>query len=125
MRKSQRGASYLGIFFWVIVFALVAKAAIALAPAYLDDRIINNQIEELLRESTVDTTVEKFDSQMNQRLDMNNIRDLNFKEIAKVTRNKGGLHIVKEYEVRKPFLLNIDLVLKFEKSFDQNSVQAQ
>lgn len=55
---------------------------------------------------------------------MNGIRDVKIKEIMQVT-NTEGLQVKKEYEVRKPFLLNIDLVLKFEKSFDQSSVQAK
>ncbi len=61
---------------------------------------------------------------MSQRLDMNGVRDLNFKDIAQVT-NVDGLQVKKDYEIRKPFLLNIDIVLKFEKSFDQSSVQAK
>lgn len=61
---------------------------------------------------------------MGQRFDMNGIRDINFKDIAQVT-NTEGLQVKKDYEIRKPFLLNIDLVLKFEKSFDQRSVQTQ
>ncbi len=41
------------------------------------------------------------------------------------SRNVDGLQVKKEYEIRKPFLLNIDIVMKFEKSFDQSSVQAE
>lgn len=55
---------------------------------------------------------------------MNNVRDLKFEEIAQVT-NVEGLQVKKAYEIRKPFLLNIDLVLKFEKSFDQSSLPAK
>lgn len=124
MRKSQWGASYLGVFLGIIVFALVLKAAVAVAPAYWDDRIINNQIDALMRESPRNITVDKFVTQMNQRLDMNSVRDVRFNEIAKVT-NKGGLRVSKQYEVRRPFLFNIDLVIKFEKNFEQNAVQAQ
>ena len=39
--------------------------------------------------------------------------------------NVSGIQVNKDYEIRKPFLLNIDIVLKFEKSFDQSSVQAK
>ena len=63
-------------------------------------------------------------TQMDQRLEMNNIRDLHFKEIAHVF-NESGLKVTKKYEVRKPFLSNIDLVLTFEKSFDKTSVQTK
>ena len=61
---------------------------------------------------------------MDKRLSMNNVRDIKFSDIAQVT-DVDGIQVKKDYEIRKPFLLNIDIVLKFEKSFDQSSVQAK
>ncbi|QNX09542.1 DUF4845 domain-containing protein [Acinetobacter seifertii] len=124
MRKAQQGTSYLAILFGVVIFAVAAKAVLAVWPAYWDDRVINNQITELMQQGSADTTPQKFMTQMDQRLEMNNIRDLHFKEIAEVF-NQSGLIVKKKYEVRKPFLLNIDLVLTFEKSFDKTSVQTK
>ncbi|MDB9693536.1 DUF4845 domain-containing protein [Acinetobacter nosocomialis] len=124
MRKAQQGTSYLAILFGVVIFAIAAKAVLAVWPAYWDDRVINNQITELMQQSSADITPQKFMTQMDQRLEMNNIRDLDFKEIAEVF-NESGLIVKKKYEVRKPFLLNIDLVLTFEKSFDKTSVQTK
>lgn len=121
MRNAQQGTSYITILFAIIVFAMVVKAVVAIWPAYWDNRVINSQIEELLKDSPADITPAKFTQQMDQRLDMNNINDLQFKDIAQVS-NDQGLHVNTRYEVRKPFLLNIDLVLKFEKSFDQRSL---
>ncbi len=124
MRKAQQGTSYLAILFGVVIFAIAAKAVLAVWPAYWDGRVINNQITELMQQSSADITPQKFMTQMDQRLEMNNIRDLHFKEIAEVF-NESGLIVKKKYEVRKPFLLNIDLVLTFEKSFDKTSVQTK
>ncbi len=124
MRKHQQGASYIAILIAIIGFAFLAKIAIAVWSPYWDDRIVDSQIVELLQSSPPNTAPSKFSSQMSQRLDMNNVRDLKFDEIAKVV-NVDGLEVKKEYEIRKPFLLNIDLVLKFEKSFDQRSVQTK
>ena len=124
MRKTQQGTSYLAILFGVVIFAIAAKAVLAVWSAYWDDRVINNQITELMQQSSADITPQKFMTQMDQRLEMNNIRDLHFKEIAEVF-NESGLIVKKKYEVRKPFLLNIDLVLTFEKSFDTTSVQTK
>ncbi|HAV3501644.1 DUF4845 domain-containing protein [Acinetobacter baumannii] len=124
MRKAQQGTSYLAILFGVVIFAIAAKAVLAVWPAYWDDRVINNQITELMQQSSADITPQKLMTQMDQRLEMNNIRDLHFKEIAEVF-NESGLIVKKKYEVRKPFLLNIDLVLTFEKSFDKTSVQTK
>ncbi|MCW1518584.1 DUF4845 domain-containing protein [Acinetobacter baumannii] len=124
MRKAQQGTSYLAILFGVVIFAIAVKAVLAVWPAYWDDRVINNQITELMQQSSADITPQKFMTQMDQRLEMNSIRDLHFKEIAEVF-NQPSLTVKKKYEVRKPFLLNIDLVLTFEKSFDKTSVQAK
>lgn len=124
MRKAQQGTSYLAILFGVVIFAIAVKAVLAVWPAYWDDRVINNQITELMQQSSADITPQKFMTQMDQRLEMNNIRDLHFKEIAEVF-NQPSLTVKKKYEVRKPFLLNIDLVLTFEKSFDKTSIQAK
>ena len=124
MRRNQKGASYIGFLIAIIGFAFLAKVAIAVWAPYWDDRVIDTQITELLQSSPKDIGPDKFNTQMEQRLTMNNIRDVNFKDIAQVT-NTDGLQVQKSYEVRKPFLLNIDLVLKFEKSFDQRSVQTK
>ncbi|RKG34716.1 DUF4845 domain-containing protein [Acinetobacter tianfuensis] len=122
--RNQKGASYIAILFAVIGLALIAKVLIAVWGPYWDDRVVDSQIEELIQSSPKNITPEKFNSQMSQRLEMNNVRDLKFEEIAKVL-NVDGLQVKKNYEIRKPFLLNIDIVLKFEKDFDQSSVKAK
>ncbi|MBP7793879.1 MAG: DUF4845 domain-containing protein [Acinetobacter sp.] len=123
MRKSQRGASYSSILFAVIVFVLLAKFLVAVSGPYFDDRMIDSEISEVLKNSPSDTTPLKLNNQMNQRFSMNNL-DVKFEDIAKVTKD-NQLVVKKNYEVRKPFFLNIDLVLKFEKNFDQSSVKAK
>ena len=124
MRKNQQGASYIGILIAIIGFAFLAKIVIAVWAPYWDDRVIDGQIAELLQSSPKDISPSEFESKMGQRFEMNGIRDIKFKDIAQVM-NTDGLQLKKDYEIRKPFLLNIDLVLKFEKSFDQRSVQTK
>jgi len=125
MRKNQQGASYIAILFGVILFAIAVKAAVAIWPAYWDDKIVDTQIQELLKESPDNVTPAKFAAQMEQRMEMNNVRDLRFSDIAQVTY-VDDLVVKKKYEVRKPFMLNISLVMNFEKTFDKKSAkQAQ
>lgn len=124
MHKNQQGASYIGILIAIIGFAFLAKIVIAVWAPYWDDRVIDGQIAELLQSSPKDISPSEFESKMGQRFEMNGIRDIKFKDIAQVM-NTDGLQVKKDYEIRKPFLLNIDLVLKFEKSFDQRSVQTK
>ena len=121
--RHQKGASYIAILFAVIGFAFMAKVAIAVWGPYVDDRLINNQIEEQLQNGPKNLSPAKFVSEMDKRFNMNMI-DMKFVDIAQVT-DVDGIQVKKDYEIRKPFLLNIDIVLKFEKSFDQSSVQAK
>lgn len=124
MRKNQQGASYIGVLIAIIGFAFLAKIVIAVWAPYWDDRVIDGQIAELLQSSPKNISPSEFETKIEQRFDMNGIRDIKFKDIAQVM-NTDGLQVKKDYEIRKPFLLNIDLVLKFEKSFDQRSVQTK
>ena len=124
MRINQQGASYIGILVAIIGFAFLAKIVIAVWAPYWDDRVIDGQIAELLQSSPKNISPSEFESKIEQRFEMNGIRDIKFKDIAQVM-NTDGLQVKKDYEIRKPFLLNIDLVLKFEKSFDQRSVQTK
>ena len=121
--RHQKGASYIAILLAVIGFAFMAKIAIAVWGPYVDDRLINNQIEEQLQNGPKNLSPAKFVSEMDKRFNMNMI-DMKFVDIAQVT-DVDGIQVKKDYEIRKPFLLNIDLVLKFEKSFDQRSVQTK
>ena len=122
--RHQQGASYIAILIAIIGFAFMAKVAVAVWGPYFDDRMLDNQIEEQLLNGPKNLSPQKFIGEMDKRLSMNNIRDIKFADVAQVT-NVDGLEVKKEYEIRKPFLLNIDIVLKFEKSFDQSSVQAK
>ena len=124
MRKNQQGASYIGILVAIIGFAFLAKIVIAVWAPYWDDRVIDGQIAELLQNSPKNISPSEFESKIEQRFEMNGIRDIKFKDIAQ-GMNTDGLQVKKDYQIRKPFLLNIDLVLKFEKSFDQRSVQTK
>ena len=122
--RHQQGASYIAILIAIIGFAFMAKVAVAVWGPYFDDRMLDNQIEEQLLNGPKNLSPQQFIGEMDKRLSMNNIRDMKFADVAQVT-NVDGLEVKKEYEIRKPFLLNIDIVMKFEKSFDQSSVQAK
>ena len=121
--RHQKGASYIAILFAVIGFAFMAKVLVAVWGPYLDDRLVDKQIEDQLQNGPKNLSPAKFVSEMDKRFNMNMI-DMKFVDIAQVT-DVDGIQVKKDYEIRKPFLLNIDIVLKFEKSFDQSSVQAK
>ena len=116
MLYKQRGVSFIGIFLAILVAVFAMKMAVAIWPAYWDDRIIDKEITNALVNAPKGTTPAKFKQDLARQLEMNNIRDLNINDIMKVT-NTSGLAVNKEYEVRKPFIANIELVMTFKKDF--------
>lgn len=122
MRKFQQGSAS-GIMAMVILFCLALKIGAALLPAFLDDRMINQQIQELVTASNQQTIPQKFMTDLQGRLDMNNIRDLKAVDIVKATQAGNGIQVTKNYEIRTPFVLNVDFAIKFEKKFDKSTAQ--
>jgi len=122
--RHQQGASYIAILFAIMGFAFLAKIAVAVWGPYFDDRLVDSQIEELLKTAPANITPEQFNSELSKRLEMNNIRDFDIKQNV-ILDNAQAMVVRKNYEVRKNFLMNIDLVMKFEKEFDQSTVKAK
>lgn len=122
MRKFQQGSAS-GIMAMVILFCLVLKIGTAVLPAFLDDRMINQQIQELVTASNNQTVPQKFLSDLDMRFAMNNIRDVRAEEIMKVAQTGKGIQVNKNYEIRAPFVMNVDFAIKFEKKFDKSTAQ--
>lgn len=121
--KAQRGASYWGIMIGLMLAVVVIKAALITWPAYWDNRLINASIEEKLRTSNSSDPA-KFVQELEQQFSLNNLRDVKAKDIMKVSNSGGGLVVQVDYEVRKNFMANVDLVVSFEKQFDQRALKA-
>lgn len=122
MRKFQQGSAS-GIMAMVILFCLVLKIGTAVLPAFLDDRMINQQIQELVTASNNQTVPQKFITDLQGRFDMNNIRTVRAEEVMKVSQTGTGIQVNKNYEIRQPFVFNIDFAVKFEKKFDKSTAQ--
>lgn len=116
MLHKQQGVSFIGIFLGIVVAAFAIKMAVAIWPAYWDDRIIDKEITNAIATYPKGVTPAKFKQDLTRQLEMNNVRDLKVDDIMKVT-NASGLEVKKEYEVRKPFMANIELVMTFKKDF--------
>lgn len=123
MIGAQRGLSYWGVMFGVILFVIVVKAATATWPVYWDNRIVNEIVIERLKAVDNKTSPELFKSGVIEQFGINSINDLNFKDMAQVY-SEGGLIVEVDYEVRRPFIGNIDLVMSFKKRFDQKAIKA-
>lgn len=119
---AQRGISYWGVMAIIMFAAFAIKLFVALFPAYTDDVLVNKVVTERLNAAPLDATPATLERELAQQFNMNSL-DLNPRDIFVIT-NRNGNQVIKKYEVRKPLIGNIDLVVKFEKTFDQRAIKA-
>lgn len=120
---AQRGVSYWSVMIIIMFVVFGIKLFVALFPTYTDDVLVNKVVTERLNTASLETTPAVLEKELGQQFNMNSLTTLNPREIFVIT-NRNGNQVVKKYEVRKPFIANIDLVIRFEKTFDQRAIKA-
>ncbi|TBU72042.1 DUF4845 domain-containing protein [Pseudomonas daroniae] len=116
--RSQQGLSIVS---WLVVLAVVAflaSTAFKVIPHYLDymsmEKIITSVETDKLQEVR---TVGDFYSHVSRGMTVNSIRDLNLKEVLKVTIENNEFLAHLKYEKRESLIENLDLVVNFDKEF--------
>ena len=110
--------SYISLHFLVYSFFWQSEVLILMTMT------INKIVEEKIKEQTPDGIDPlTLMSGIAQQFDMNGIREINPADRLTIT-NADGVQVVKKYEVRHNFIGNIDLVVHFEKTFNQKALKA-
>jgi major membrane immunogen (membrane-anchored lipoprotein) len=121
--RGQKGISYWGVMMFLFVAFIVIQFSVAIGGAYFDDMTMNKVITERLKTATPDQSTEDLlYKEFAQQFDMNGLRDLKPQDRMTITTD-GGVVVNKKYEVRQKFLGNIDLIVHFEKTFDQKAIK--
>ncbi len=123
--RGQRGISYWGLVAMIFIAFIGIQFFMAAGSAYYDDMAINKIVAERLKAAPNDVNPETLMNSFNQQFDMNGLRDVKAVDRLKVTNDGGGIEIVKDYEVRNKFIGNMDLIVHFEKTFNQKAIKAE
>ncbi|ROS04716.1 uncharacterized protein DUF4845 [Sinobacterium caligoides] len=114
MYKRQQGLSLLGWIVIVFVAAVFATAAIKLGPKYAENYTITSIVERVAASSAANSKGQ-LRAEIQKNFNVSMVTELKAKDI-KIETIKGGYSLDPSYEIRVPFLYNIDVVLKFEDS---------
>jgi hypothetical protein len=116
--RSQSGLSLLG---WLVVLALVAffaSTAFKIIPHYLDYMSMEKIITSAETDAAAEVrSINDFYSHVSRGMQVNNIRDLNLKEVLKIKAENNEFIAHLKYEKREPLIENLDLVVRFDKEF--------
>jgi len=112
-RRAQRGLSPLSMLFLLGCIGFVAFIAIRIVPIYMADWTVKAAIEGLAMEPNVmQRTPVDLRSTLSKRFNINDIDVIQPSDVH-ISKDNGRLVVGVEYEVRKPLIGNIDVVVKF------------
>lgn len=117
-RKQQNGASILSILVGLIVAGIFFSVGFKLYTPYVDYKTIDSILTDVIQnqdELSKDLRVLKKD--LRKKFTINQVRLPN-KDALKITREKGVIRFVLDYEARVPMFYNVDALVVFKKEYE-------
>lgn len=116
--SSQKGISLLGGLVLLAILGFVASTAFKVLPHYFDYWTMKKIIESVATDKAQKIeTVGEFYNHVDAGMGINNIRDLQARNIMTVTLDDDVFAAHLQYEQREPLIGNVDLVVKFDHEF--------
>ena len=112
----QRGLTAISMVVVIVVVLFFALIAIRLVPVYLDNYKVSSHLHRLAADSNIATMSDKEIVQtLLKRLDLDDVDNVKEEDIfiEHGTKGRGSLVLAVEYEVRKPVMGNVDIVVSF------------
>jgi len=111
--QRQKGMTYWG---WLVILAILGVAVLVgvkLTPKYLDYFAVKRILDQVAEQEFAGTpNARDVWSSISKHLNVNYIEYIK-PEHLNVKKEKDGVHMTLEYEVREPILGNVDAVLSF------------
>ena len=118
MKKKQSGASMIGMMVVLLLGVAILTLAFKLLPLYMDNWTISKALEQVAQSENAERLSDReIVSKVQNQLTVNGVRNFDTKHLV-VTRDKGRMHLVADYEVRTPIVKNIDAIVSFKNRFE-------
>ncbi|MEO5702651.1 MAG: DUF4845 domain-containing protein [Gammaproteobacteria bacterium] len=118
--NKQRGMSAIGLVIVLLLIGFFTLITLRVGPMYLENFSVTSSLASLKNEPDIAAKpgIEILQLLM-KRLDINDVENVNPKDIA-ITRISTGVLVSVKYEVRKALVGNFDVVGKFDESVELN-----
>ncbi len=115
--RRQDGLTLIGFFIVLVMVLFFAYAGMRVIPMYLEYHALGNALTKLEKDPAAKRMAPH---KIKQSIQMslwasyadNNIKD----EHIRISKKSNGVNVTVKYEVRKPFLANIDIVGRFDRT---------
>jgi len=114
--KKQRGMSPVAWIAIVLVVGFFAYFGSKVVPAYFNYYSVLDVVEGVKEDRVVDnSSVAELRSTLRKRMRLNDVDDLG--DAVTIERRADEVVATVDYQVREPFIANIDLLMTFERSY--------
>src|SRR4051794_29347448 len=116
MKRSQRGATFIGLVIILLILGSALYAGIRLVPVYLEYTKVVRALEQVRDEhaSMDKTNPQLIRKSLERRWDVEDISRIGWKEID-IRKVADGYEIEANYNAEEPFVANLFLLVKFDK----------
>ncbi len=115
--SSQRGSA-LSAFCILLVLVSTVSMALKVGPHYIDYRTIQSVVEQLPPAEVNSMSRAAVFEALEKRFPLNNLYDFEVRDVIQYERGPKSTLITVAYEIREPLLLNLDVVIKFDKQYE-------
>lgn len=111
----QRGVSIPALIALLIIIGFVATIAVRVTPVYFNYYTLVSLVKSVQQDAALrDASTREIRKAVNKRMRLNEVDDLGY-DVVEIKRPGGGLVLDIAYEVRRPFIGNIDLIVSFSR----------
>jgi hypothetical protein len=120
MLRRQRGATFIGMVTILAILGFALYGGIRLTPLYLEYMAIVRAMEQTAKENTDGaTSPQELRTALDRRWTIEDIKSIDPKQIE-IKRTSAGYTMRANYEAVTPFVGNVSLLSRFDKTVDVN-----
>jgi hypothetical protein len=116
---NQQGITVLGGLVSLAIVGFILTAALKIGPLYLDNSFVKAAMDSLAEDSIHNMSDSEIRRKLLTHFDINNVRDIDMK-LVKIEREKTHTQVSLNYEKRINFMGNLDVVVRFENTYDSS-----
>jgi len=114
LHKKQQGVTMITIALGLVLLAFFVLIAVTLFPVYMENFNIKSHVARTAQDSsTKEMNRAEIKKHLIRKFDIDDVKNVTGDDISINEVEGGGIEIDVEYEVRKHFLGNVDLVISF------------
>jgi len=119
--NKQQGLTFIGLVFVLGLIGMIVLSALKVFPVYMEYFSVQRSIETLANDTEIkNMSVKKIRTLLAKKFNMNAVTSVNSGD-AEIRKSGGEIVFNLDYEVRKEYIGNVDIVLSFSDEFKIDS----